>query len=78
MNNINLYELSAAERAAKGIRELPGFLGEALDELESDTVLREALGEPLFQAFMRAKRAEVEKYRMSVTDWEVQRYLETA
>jgi len=78
MNNVNLYELSADERAAKGIRELPGFLGEALDELENDAVLREALGEPLFRAFMRAKRAEVEKYRMSVTDWEVQRYLETA
>ncbi len=78
MNNVNLYELSAEERAAKGIRELPGFLGEALDELESDAVLREALGEPLFEAFMRAKRAEVEAYRMRVTDWEVQRYLETA
>ena len=78
MNNINLYELSAEERAAKGIRELPGFLGEALDELESDTVLREALGDAIYDAFMRAKRAEVEAYRMSVTDWEVERYLETA
>ena len=78
MNNINLYELTPEERHAKGIRELPGFLGEALDELEADTVLREALGEPLYEAFMRAKRAEVEAFRMSVTDWEVERYLETA
>ncbi len=78
MNNINLYELSPEERAAKGIRELPGFLGEALEELEADKVLREALGEPLYEAFMRAKWAEVEEYRMRVTDWEVARYLETA
>ncbi len=78
MNNVNLYELTPEERAAKGIGELPGFLGEALDELAADTVLQEALGETLYEAFMRAKRAEVEAYRMSVTDWEVQRYLETA
>ncbi len=78
MNNVNLYELSPEERRAKGIRELPGFLSEALDELEADTVLREALGDVLYDAFMRAKRAEVEAFRMRVTDWEVERYLETA
>ncbi len=78
MNNVNLYELTPEERQAKGIGELPGFLGEALDELEADTVLQEALGETLYEAFMRAKRAEVDAYRMSVTDWEVRCYLETA
>ena len=78
MNNVNLYELTAEERRAKGIGELPGFLSEALDELEADTVLREALGDVLYDAFMRAKRAEVEAFRMRVTDWEVERYLETA
>jgi len=78
MNNVNLYELTPEERRAKGIGELPSFLSEALDALEADTVLREALGEPLYEAFMRAKRAEVAEFRMRVTDWEVSRYLETA
>ena len=78
MNNVNLYELTPEARHAKGIGELPGFLSEALDELEADPVLREALGETLYDAFMRAKRAEVEAFRMRVTDWEVARYLETA
>ncbi len=78
MNSINLYELSPEERAAKGVGELPGHLAEALAELEQDQVLRDALGDSLYQAFMRAKIAELEAFRTQVTDWEVQRYLERA
>lgn len=78
MDNINLYELDEAERQAKGVRELPGSLAEALAELEQDPVLQNALGQWLYEAFMRAKRAEIEAFRTFVTDWEVERYLETA
>jgi glutamine synthetase len=60
------------------IAELPGSLAEALRELASDLVLQEALGDITYEAFDRAKWAEVDEYRMRVTDWEVERYLEVA
>ncbi len=77
LNNINLYHLNAEERAAMGVTELPGSLSEALRELEKDTLLQAALGAPVYEAFQRAKWAEVEESRMRVTDWEIERYLET-
>ena len=60
-----------------GITSLPGTLEEALDELEKDEIVRAALGDHLYDAFMRAKRAEWDEYRIQVTDWELSRYLET-
>jgi glutamine synthetase len=76
MNNVNLYELDEAELAEKGIRQLPASLGEAVDELRKDQVLIDALGEEAYDAFLRAKTEELESYRMHVTDWELERYLE--
>jgi glutamine synthetase len=53
-------------------------LAEALRELEKDDLIKNALGPVLYEAFARAKWAEVEESRMRVTDWEVERYLEQA
>ena len=49
-----------------------------LDELEQDEVIKEALGPDITRAFLRAKRAEWDEYRIQVTSWELERYLETA
>jgi glutamine synthetase len=78
LNNVNVYHLTKDELAARGIEELPGSLSEALRELEKDSLLQDALGEMVYEAFQRAKWAEIEEHRMKVTDWEVERYLETA
>jgi glutamine synthetase len=78
LNNVNVYHLTEEERVAMGIPELPGSLAEALRELEKDSVLKDALGPAAYEAFARAKWAEVEESRMRVTDWEVERYLEVA
>jgi glutamine synthetase len=78
LNNINLYHLEKEERTRMGVGELPGSLSEALDELEKDTVLRTALGTSVYEAFSRAKREEWDEYRIHVTDYEIQRYLETS
>jgi glutamine synthetase len=72
----SLFEMDAATIAAKGIRELPGTLGEAIDELEKDSVITEALGDHVFSHYIEAKRAEWDEYRTQVSDWEVERYLE--
>jgi glutamine synthetase len=78
LNDINVYHLTTEERAEKNIAELPGSLAEALRLLEEDEVLQEALGESTYESFRRAKWAEVDEYRIRVTDWEVERYLEVA
>ncbi len=78
LNNLNVYDLTEAERRQRDIAELPGSLAEALRELDQDEVLKESLGPIIYEAFRRAKWAEIEESRMKVTDWEVERYLEQA
>ena len=72
----SLFEMDAATIATKGIKELPGTLGEALEELEADPVIREALGDHVFSHFVEAKTAEWDEYRTQVSQWEVGRYLD--
>lgn len=55
--------LPAAERRRRGIRRLPTTLGEAIGELERSDLLRSAMGDALFGAFLASRRAEWEKYR---------------
>ncbi|HET7678313.1 MAG TPA: type I glutamate--ammonia ligase [Candidatus Limnocylindrales bacterium] len=72
----SLFEMDATRIAERGIRELPGTLGEAVDELERDEVISAALGEHVLARFIEAKRKEWDEYRTQVTPWELERYLE--
>ncbi|HYL41117.1 MAG TPA: type I glutamate--ammonia ligase, partial [Candidatus Binatus sp.] len=72
----SLFEMDAAQIASKGIKELPGTLGEALDELAKDDVIREALGDHVYDHFVAAKHDEWDEYRTSVSQWELEKYLE--
>jgi glutamine synthetase len=72
----SLFAMDAARIAEKGIRELPGTLGEAIDELEADPVIAAALGDHVLSHYLAAKRAEWNEYRTQVTGWELKRYLE--
>jgi glutamine synthetase len=54
----NVYRMSKRERSRLKIKSLPADLGEALDALEKDDVLKDALGEHAFSQFITAKRAE--------------------
>ncbi|MCC6501100.1 MAG: glutamine synthetase [Anaerolineales bacterium] len=78
LNNINLYHLDKDDRAKLGVAELPGSLAEALTELDKDEVIKSALGEVTYEAFSRAKWEEWDDFRMRVSDYEIERYLETA
>ncbi len=78
LNNVNVYHLTPEERAQWNIRELPGSLLEALSELESDSVIKSALGEAIYETFRRAKLEEWDEFRIRVMDWEVERFLESA
>jgi glutamine synthetase len=72
----SLFEMDAARIAEKGIRELPGTLGEAIDELEADPVIAAALGDHVLTHYVAAKRAEWDAYRTQVSSWELDQYLE--
>jgi len=72
----NLYHFDESERMRRNIRTLPGTLPEALDEMERDELVRETLGEHVFERLVEAKRGEWDEFRMRVTQWELDRYLE--
>ena len=71
----NVWALTPAERRAMGYRELPGSLAEALTEMEKSELVAEALGEHVFDYFLRNKWAEWAAYRGRVTPFELERYL---
>jgi glutamine synthetase len=73
--NKNIYKMSHRERRHLRIDELPGNLSEALDELEKDDLIRDTLGEHLFEHFLAAKREEWFDYIRHVSPWETERYL---
>lgn len=72
----SLYEMPDEEISRRGIKQLPGTLNEAIDELEADPVICDALGDHVLGHFVEAKRAEWNEYRTQVSQWEVERYLE--
>ncbi len=72
----DVYEFDSAKLEERYIKTLPGSLGEALAELSANKVVKEALGEHAYAQFLRNKTAEWDSYRMAVTDWEIDRYLE--
>ena len=70
----NIFEMTEEERAAEGIDTLPGSLAEAVDVMERSELVAEALGEHVFEHFIRNKRTEWSDYRAQVTPWELDRY----
>ena len=77
LNNINVYDLCEQERQDLRIDVLPGSLIEAIGELKSSKLMRDAMGKSLFEKYLNSRLAEWEEYRTSISDWEINRYLET-
>ncbi len=73
--NKNIYTMSHRERRHLRIDDLPANLSEALDEMEKSALVRETLGDHIFDHFLEAKREEWESYIRYVSPWEVERYL---
>ncbi|MDP8953982.1 MAG: glutamine synthetase family protein [Actinomycetota bacterium] len=71
----NLYELTAEELLAEGIRPLPGNLHEAIGAMEASELAAETLGEHVFEWIVRNKRAEWVDYKTQVSQFELDRYL---
>jgi glutamine synthetase len=73
--NKNIFTMSQREKRRLKIGQLPANLSEALDEMEKDPVVTGALGEHIFEHYLRAKRQEWADYISHVHPWEQERYL---
>ena len=71
----NLFELTPSDGRKLGIEPLPASLAEALDEMEKSELVHSALGDHIFEWFLRNKRAEWRDYKANVSQWELERYL---
>lgn len=72
---INLYEMDRESRESMGIENLPENLKDALKELSRDDIIKEALGKHVYTKFLAAKHDEWNRYRTSVSEWELRTYL---
>lgn len=71
----NVYLMSEKERLDRGISTLPANLYEAIQVAERSELLRKALGDHVFEAFIQNKKIEWHEYSTQVTEYEIKRYL---
>ena len=73
--NVNVYDMTQEERDAHCIACLPASLEDALEALHKDTVIREALSDHSYHRYREAKLIEWNEYKMQVSQWELDHYL---
>jgi len=71
----NVFEMSSEERKHRGIGTLPMNLSDAISVTEKSELVRKALGDHVFDSFIKNKKIEWEQYRIQVTGYELKRYL---
>jgi len=71
----NIYNMEPQERESRGLQSLPVSLFEALRETETSALVKDALGEHIFNRFIHNKMKEWDDYRSQVTSYEIERYL---
>jgi glutamine synthetase len=71
----DIYEMDEEARKRAGITSLPGNLFEALQEVEKSTLVRETLGDHIFNKFVANKKIEWDRYRTHVSQFEIEKYL---
>jgi len=71
----NIYVMNKEERLANGVEDLPANLHLALEELEKNKTIREALGEHIYANFVDSKEIEWDMFRTTVHPWEREQYM---
>jgi len=71
----NIFKMSNDRKAEMGINSLPGSLAEAIDSLRKDEIIKTSLGDHLCTHFLNSKESEWDKYRIHVSQFEIERYL---
>jgi len=73
--DVYVYEMDEAARESAGIDSLPGNLFEAIGEVEKSELVRETLGDHIFNKFIENKKIEWDSYRTHVSRFEIEKYL---
>lgn len=71
----DIFEMSEASRKKHGIDSLPGNLLEAVQLTEKSELVKETLGDHIFQKFIENKKIEWDHYRTHVSQFELEKYL---
>ncbi|MFW5923497.1 MAG: glutamine synthetase family protein [Planctomycetota bacterium] len=71
----DIFEMTPEQREERGITSLPGNLGEAIEATENSELVREALGDHVFNKFIENKKIEWDAYRTHVSQYELDKYL---
>ncbi|MDP2912131.1 MAG: glutamine synthetase family protein [Candidatus Omnitrophota bacterium] len=74
-SNDNIYHMSEAEKEKAGIKSLPEDLLEAIKIAENSKLIKECLGDKLFEYFIRNKKMEWNEYKAQVSQYEIDKYL---
>jgi glutamine synthetase len=72
----NLYHFTEEDLIRRNVSTLPSTLGEAIDALRADDVVRDALGEHVYDHLTEFQVSEWRAFCQHVTQWERERYLE--
>ena len=72
----NLFEIDDDVLAKLGIGQLPQSLADSLSQMERSEIVQDALGDHIFEWFLRNKRSEWRAYKTHVTSFEYDRYLQ--
>ncbi len=73
--DVDIFEMTSAEKEQACIASLPGSLEEAIVALKESSLARETLGEHIFDKYIEGKTKEWDSYRTAVTEWEINRYI---
>ncbi len=73
--NSNIFTMTDKEKSAKKITSLPVDLQEAVEEMKGDQLIKETLGDHVFNSYIEAKQIEYKDYSTKVHQWEIDRYL---
>jgi glutamine synthetase len=71
----DIYGMSHEVRKERGIESLPGSLADAIEETERSELVREALGDHIFNKFIDNKKIEWDRYHTHVSHFEQEKYL---
>ena len=71
----NIFAMDNAERAARGIENLPSSLREAVDVMRTDKLILDTLGDHIVSQYTEGKYREWDEYRTHVSSWEIDKYL---
>jgi glutamine synthetase len=65
------------ERRARGIKNLPSSLSEALKYFQTSDLMKKTLGDHIHHHFLEAKKIEWAVYKRQVHNWEIDQYIAT-